>query len=68
MTGPIYIEEAKAGDILEVRYLQMIPRLKYGSNLAANWGYLYKELDETERVTIYQLDGNSRQGQCAIRL
>jgi hypothetical protein len=39
----------------------MIPRLKYGSNLAANWAYLYKEFGETERVIIYQLDGNSRQ-------
>jgi len=32
MTGPIFIEDAKAGDVLEVRYLQMIPRLKFGSN------------------------------------
>jgi acetamidase/formamidase len=61
MTGPIFIEDAKAGDVLEVRYLQMIPRLKFGSNLAANWGYLYKEFGETERVTVYQLDGNSQQ-------
>src|SRR3981189_3176992 len=58
VTGPIFIEDAKAGDVLEVRYLQMIPRLKFGSNLAAHCGYLYKEFGETERVTIYQLDGN----------
>lgn len=31
MTGPIYIEEAKAGDVIEVRYLQMIPRMRFGS-------------------------------------
>src|SRR5882762_1337364 len=61
MTGPIYVEGAKAGDVLEVRYLQMTPRVNYGSNLAANWGYLYKEFGETERVTIYQLDPNSQQ-------
>jgi hypothetical protein len=61
MTGPIFFEDAKAGDVIEVRYLQMIPRLKYGSNLAANWGYLYKEFGETKRVTVYQLDGNSQQ-------
>jgi acetamidase/formamidase len=61
MTGPIYVEGAKAGDVLEVRYLQMVPRVNYGSNLAANWGYLYKEFGETERVTIYQLDPNSQQ-------
>jgi acetamidase/formamidase len=56
MTGPIFVNGAKAGDILEVRYLAMTPRCAYGSNLAANWGYLYKEFGETERVTIYRLD------------
>ncbi|MDB5461825.1 MAG: Acetamidase/Formamidase, partial [Phenylobacterium sp.] len=40
MTGPIYVEDAKPGDMLEVRYLRMTPRCNYGSNLAANWGYL----------------------------
>lgn len=59
MTGPIAVEGATAGDVLEVRYLQMTPRFKYGSNLAANWGYLYKEFGETERVTIYELDAAS---------
>jgi acetamidase/formamidase len=61
MTGPIWVEGAKPGDMLEVRYLSMSPRNNYGSNLAANWGYLYKEFDETERVTIYELDPNSNQ-------
>jgi hypothetical protein len=56
MTGPIYVEDAQPGDMLEVRYLQMVPRNNYGSNLAANWGHLYQEFDEQERVTIYQLD------------
>ena len=60
MTGPIYLEGAKPGDLLEVRYLAMTPRCAYGSNLAANWGYLYKEFGEKERVTIYQLDANVR--------
>jgi acetamidase/formamidase len=56
MTGPIRVEGARPGDVLEVRYLQMTPRLRYGSNLAAHWGHLYKEFDEKERVTIYRLD------------
>ncbi len=60
MTGPIYLEDARPGDILEVRYLAMTPRCAYGSNLAANWGYLYKEFGEKERVTIYGLDANVR--------
>ena len=60
MTGPIHVEGAKPGDMLEVRYLRMTPRCNYGSNLAANWGYLYKEFDEKERVTIYSLDPNAQ--------
>ncbi|MDR7116188.1 acetamidase/formamidase family protein [Caulobacter sp. BE254] len=59
MTGPIYVEDAKPGDVLEVRYLRMVPRNNYGSNLAASWGYLYKEFGEKERVTIYELDQNT---------
>lgn len=59
MTGPIHVEDAEPGDMLEVRYLQMAPRCNYGSNLAANWGHLYQEFDETERVTIYELDPNA---------
>jgi acetamidase/formamidase len=53
------VEDAKPGDVLEVRYLRMVPRNNYGSNLAANWGYLYKEFGEKERVTIYELDQNT---------
>jgi acetamidase/formamidase len=63
MTGPIYVEDARPGDMLEVRYLAMTPRCNYGSNLAANWGYLYKEFGEKERVTIYALDPNARQAE-----
>jgi len=59
MTGPIYVEGAEPGDIIEVRYLRMEPRFDYGSNLAANWGHLYEEFGKTERVTIYELDRNS---------
>jgi len=59
MTGPIHVEDAKPGDVLEVRYLRMVPRNNYGSNLAANWGYLYKAFGDKERVTIYELDQNT---------
>jgi acetamidase/formamidase len=58
MTGPIHVAGARPGDILEVRYLRMTPRCRYGSNLAANWGYLYKEFNQQERVTIYRIDAN----------
>ena len=60
LTGPVYIEGAKPGDMLEVRYLAMEPRLGYGSNLAGHWGYLYDEMGRTERVTIFKFDANSQ--------
>jgi acetamidase/formamidase len=61
MTGPIYVEGAMPGDMLEVRYLEMTPRFDHGSNLAAHWGHLYQEMGERERVTIYQLDRATNQ-------
>ena len=61
MTGPIYVEGAMPGDMLEVRYLEMMPRLDYGSNLAAHWGHLYREMAERERVTIYRLHREANQ-------
>jgi acetamidase/formamidase len=61
MTGPIFVEGARPGDMLEVRYLQMTPRMDYGSNLAASWGYLYQEFEQRERVTIYGIDRRSNQ-------
>ena len=60
MTGPIYVKDARPGDVLEVRYLQMTPRLRFGSNLAAHWGHLYREMGEKERVTIYRMDETSQ--------
>jgi acetamidase/formamidase len=58
MTGPILVEDARPGDMLEVRYLSMRPRFAYGSNLAASWGHLYGDFQK-ERVTIYELDRTS---------
>jgi acetamidase/formamidase len=55
LTGPIYVEGARPGDMLEVRYHEMVPRCDYGSNLAAHWGHLYQEMEERERVTIWRL-------------
>ncbi len=63
MTGPIFVEDARPGDLLKVRYLSMRPRTRYGSNLAANWGFLYKELGSKDRVTIYRLDEQANTAQ-----
>jgi acetamidase/formamidase len=62
MTGPILVEDARPGDMLEVRYLSMRPRFLYGSNLAASWGHLYGDFQK-ERVTIYEMDRHSNTAQ-----
>jgi acetamidase/formamidase len=56
MTGPIFVADARPGDMLEVRYLRMTPRCPYGSNVAAHWGHLFQELGRKERVTIYRIN------------
>src|ERR1700730_17499461 len=33
LTGPIYVEDARPGDILQVKILDLKPRNPYGSNL-----------------------------------
>ena len=69
LTGPIYIEGAEPGDIVEVRILDVRPRPSanpdhpgkaFGSNAAAWWGYHYQDLIDEPRprevVTIYEID------------
>ena len=69
LTGPIFVNGAEPGDILEVRILDMYPRpcanpqykgKAFGTNIAAWWGYQYHDLVEEpkprEVVTIYELD------------
>jgi len=54
MTGPVHVRGAEPGDTLRVELLEMRPRLRYGSNCAANWG-LFHERFGKERITIYEL-------------
>ena len=69
LTGPVAIEGAEPGDILEVRVLDARPRPScsacyagrcFGSNAAASWGFQYHDLIEEPRprevVTIFELD------------
>jgi acetamidase/formamidase len=69
LTGPVAVENAEPGDILEVRILDIRPRPAckacyagkcFGSNAAANWGFHYHDLIEEpkprEVVTIFELD------------
>ena len=68
-TGPVYVKDAQPGDVLEVRILDLAPRLAasaryegraFGSNAAAWWGFHYDDLIEEPRqrevVTIYEVD------------
>jgi acetamidase/formamidase len=69
LTGPIYVNGAEPGDVLEVEILDVAPRPSanpeyegrtFGSNAAAWWGFLYKDMIEEpgdrEVITIYELD------------
>lgn len=68
-TGPVAIQGAEPGDVLEIRILDVRPRLSahphyhghsYGSNAAAWWGFHYNEMltepKQREVVTIYELN------------
>ncbi|EIZ81013.1 transcriptional regulator, AraC family with acetamidase/formamidase activity [Novosphingobium sp. Rr 2-17] len=68
-TGPIAIEGARPGDVIEVRILDMEnrpsqnPRFagrSFGSNVAAYWGFHYNDLltepKQREVITIYEMD------------
>jgi acetamidase/formamidase/AraC-like DNA-binding protein len=68
-TGPVYVEGAEPGDVLEVQILDLRPRpcanpkfagKAFGSNAAAWWGFQYNDhidqADRREYVTIFEID------------
>jgi acetamidase/formamidase len=68
-TGPVYVADARPGDVLEVRILSVEPRpcrnpefegRSFGSNAAAFWGFHYDDLltppKPREVVTIYEVN------------
>jgi acetamidase/formamidase len=74
LTGPVHIEGAQPGDVLEVRILDVRPRpcmhpqhqgRAFGVNLAAWWGLHYSHLIEEpkprEVVTIFEIDASGRE-------
>lgn len=68
-TGPVAVEGAEEGDVLEVRILDVKPRpsgnpqfkgKSFGSNAAAWWGFHYNDMlqepKQREVITIYEVD------------
>lgn len=73
-TGPIYVNGAEPGDVLEVRIIDTMqrpsanPKYKgksFGMNVAANWGLQYKHLitapTTREVLTLYEVDATGEQ-------
>jgi acetamidase/formamidase len=71
LTGPVAIDGAEPGDVVEVRILDIRPRPSchashagrcFGSNAAAWWGFHYHDLIEEpkprEVITIFELDSS----------
>ncbi|GAB2678525.1 acetamidase/formamidase family protein [Aliiglaciecola aliphaticivorans] len=72
-TGPIYVNEAMPGDIIELRILDIHTRhnhsdqfkgRSFGSNAATFWGFHYNDLltepKPREVVTIYEIDESDK--------
>ncbi|WP_417480753.1 acetamidase/formamidase family protein [Maricaulis maris] len=68
-TGPIHVEDAEPGDVIEVEILSLAPRPSanpkysgkaFASNASAWWGYQYHDLldqpRKRETVTIFEID------------
>jgi acetamidase/formamidase len=73
-TGPVFMHDAKPGDVIEVRIIDVRPRScrnpafegrAFGSNAAAWWGFHYNDLltepKPREVITIYEIDATERQ-------
>lgn len=73
-TGPVYVQEAEPGDVLEVRILDVRHRPScspsyrgriFGSNAAAWWGFQYADLltepRQREVITLYEIHPDDEQ-------
>lgn len=56
ITGPIYVKDAEPGDVIEIKIIDMKPRMNYGSQVLANWGNLSNEFNREETIFIYEVD------------
>jgi len=57
LTGPIYVEGADSGDVLEVRFKQIRPVIDYACNsFGGTSGFLPEDFPNTRRTKIIELD------------
>jgi acetamidase/formamidase len=66
LTGPVYVEGADSGDVLEVRILRIDLAIPYGYNGCA--GFLPANCDTTQRTRIIPLDRKGMTAQFAAGL
>src|SRR6185436_15714569 len=52
LTGPIYIEEAEPGDVLEVKILKIDLAIAYGYNTIGQNGFLSDEIFDRKTIII----------------
>jgi acetamidase/formamidase len=77
-TGPVYVQDAEPGDVLEIRILDIQTRpaaaeeyvgKSFGSNAASWWGFHYHDLltepKPREVVTIYEIEHPTHEHCCA---
>jgi acetamidase/formamidase/AraC-like DNA-binding protein len=78
-TGPVLIEDAEPGDVLEVEIVDIWPRpcanaafagKSFGSNAAAWWGFQYDDLIDPpakrETITIFETDARAAEWARAV--
>jgi acetamidase/formamidase len=64
LTGPIYVEEAEPGDVLEVRFQTIELAIPYGYNAIGQAGFLSDEIFD-RKMRIVQLDKEKMTGHFA---
>ena len=57
LTGPIYVNGAAAGDLLEVEILEIVPETRGYTLFEPGFGYLRQEFGESSFLVHWKLDG-----------
>ena len=60
LTGPLHVEGAEPGDVLEVEILDLAPRVPYGVNVSAHGSGVLPDLLDEPSVRLLRLDEHHR--------